>query len=219
MATQDVIPGNTDGWPRSEKQRLLCFYHVVEGLPKNEAGVKAGFTEHSANKNAASLLKQLEPYCLTLQAQKNGRLKEKFDITVDRVADELAKIGFYNPKDYIRVVHKRGVPMCIGKAIDQLTDDQARAIQSWDREQLVVDEGIVFDYKYTFYDKRGAAGDLGRHLGMFNDRLILESRITKHHKVDLSGVPDKILEHWMKELEDAAGKPVIDVTPKELSDG
>ena len=219
MAQQDVIPGNTDGWPRSEKQRLLAFYHVVEGMPKYTAAIEAGFAEKTARSDAASLIKTMEPYCLTLQDKKNGRLQEKFDITVDRVADELARIGFYNPKDYIRVVHKRGVSMCVGKPLDELTDDQARAIQSWDRVQFVCDEGVVFDYRYTFYDKRGAAGDLGRHLGMFNDRLILESRITKHHKIDLSGVPDKILENWMEELETAAGKKIIDVTPEEVSNG
>lgn len=219
MAQQDVIPGNTDGWPRSEKQRLLAFYHVVEGMNKYTAAIEAGFSEKSARSDAAGMIKTMEPYCLSLQSQKNGRLQEKFEITVDRVADELARIGFYNPKDYIEVVMVDKVAVCIGKPLDQLTDDQARAIQTWDRERIETDDGPAFDYRYTFYDKRGAAGDLGRHLGMFNDRLILESRITKHHKIDLSGVPDAILENWMKELEEAAGKKIIDVTPEDVSHG
>ena len=72
MAQQDVIPGNTDGWPRSEKQRLLAFYHVVEGMPKYTAAIEAGFAEKTARSDAASLIKTMEPYCLTLQDKKNG---------------------------------------------------------------------------------------------------------------------------------------------------
>ena len=182
----------------------------MEGLNIVQAAMKAGYSENNAKKNAATLIKQLTPYCDSLQSEMNGRIQEKFDITVDRVADELARIGFYNPKDYIRVVQCRGVPKCIGKPINELTDDQARAIESWTTEKLVTDDGVVYDYRYTFYDKRGAAGDLGRHLGMFNERLILEQRVVKHHKVDLTDVPDEVLERWMAELEQHAGKPVLE---------
>lgn len=200
-------------------QRLLAFYHVVEGLSQIQSAIKAGYAEQTAKKKAAIMLKEMAPYCTKLQERKNVVIQERFEVTVDRVADELARIGFYNPKDYIRIVHKREQPLCIGKPLNELTDDQARAIQSWDRHQMVVDEGIVFDYRYTFYDKRGATQDLGRHLGMFNERLILEQRVTKHHKVDLSGVPDELLEKWMSELENAAGKAIIEGQAVEVTGG
>ncbi len=200
-------------------QRLLAFHHVVGGMSKVEAALKAGYNRNSAETKAASMIKTMAPYCATLQGKKNGLIQQKFEITVDRVAGELARIGFYNPKDYIAVVTCRGVEKCIGKPINELTDDQARAIQSWETERLVTDDGVVFDYRYTFYDKRGAAVDLGRHLGMFNDRLILEARITKHHKVDLSGVPDAVLEKWMSELEQHAGGKVIEGEAEEVESG
>ena len=200
-------------------QRLLAFHHIVEGMSKVDAALKAGYKRNSAETNAASMIKMMAPYCATLQHKKNGRIEKAFDITVDRVADELARIGFYNPKDYITVVMVRQVEKCIGKAINELTDDQARAIQSWETERVVTDDGVLFDYRYTFYDKRGAAGDLGRHLGMFNDRLILEARITKHHKVDLSGVPDDVLEKWMAELEHHAGGAVLEGEATEVDNG
>ncbi len=200
-------------------QRLLVFHHVTGGLSKVEAALMAGYKRNSAETNAASMIKVMAPYCAKLQDKKNGRIQAQFNITVDRVADELARIGFYNPKDYITVVMVRQVEKCVGKPINELTDDQARAIQSWETERLVTDDGVVFDYRYTFYDKRGAAVDLGRHLGMFNDRLILEARITKHHKVDLSDVPDAILEKWMGELEKHAGKAVIEGEATEVENG
>lgn len=202
-------------------QRLLCFFHVVEGLNKHDAAIRAGYAERSAKNNAASIIKTLQPYCSTLVSTKAEKIEEQFDVTVERVAGELARIGFYNPKDYIRVVKLRGAERCIGKPINELTDDQARAIQSWSTERVVTDDGVVYDYRYTFYDKRGAASDLGRHLGMFNERLILEQRVTKHHKVDLSGVPDEVLEHWMADLEKHAGKPVLEGQAElvEVSDG
>ena len=88
-----------------------------------------------------------------------------------------------------------------------LTDDQAKAVSSWDRQKIVIDGGYDFDYRYTFYDKRQALRDMGQHLGMFNEKLILEQRITKTYRVDLSQVPDEILEKWMAELHSHAKLP------------
>lgn len=197
---------NGRGWPKTKQQDLLCQAIVVEGLSPVDAGRKVGYSETTVRKKIPSLVKQLAPYIAHLRVAKAEVIQRNFDVTVDAVVEELASMGFINPKDYIRVVEYRGTPMVIGKPPNELTDEQARAVAKWDREKVVVDGGYAFDYKYTFHDKRASLRDMGQHLGMFNEKLILEQRITKTYRVDLSQVPDEVLEKWMDELASHAGQ-------------
>ena len=198
---------NGRGWPKTKQQDLLCQALVVDGLSTVDAGLKAGYAKTTVRKKIPTLVKQLAPYIAHLRVAKAEVIQRNFDVTVDAVVEELAAMGFINPKDYIRVVTYRGAKMAIGKSPLDLTDDQAKAVASWDRQKVVIDGGYDFDYRYTFYDKRQSLRDMGQHLGMFNEKLILEQRITKTYRVDLSQVPDKILEKWMAELASHAKPP------------
>jgi len=197
---------NGRGWPKTKQQDLLCQALVVDGLSTLDAGRKAGYSETTVKKKIPTLVKQLAPYIAHLREAKAEVIQRNFDVTVDAVVEELAAMGFINPKHYIRVVQYRGAEMVIGKSPLDLTDDQARAVASWDRVKVVVDGGYDFDYQYSFHDKRQSLRDIGQHLGMFNEKLILEQRITKTYRVDLSQVPDAILEKWMGELKTHAAQ-------------
>jgi phage terminase small subunit len=197
---------NGRGWPKTRQQDALCLAIVIEGLSLVEAGRKAGYSETTVRKKIPTLAKQLAPYIAHLREAKAEVIQRNFDVTVDRVVDELAAMGFVNPKDYIRVVRYRDVDMVIGKSPLDLTDDQAKAVANWDRVKVIVDGGYDFDYQYSFHDKRQSLRDMGQHLGMFNEKLILEQRITKTYRVDLSQVPDDILEQWMGDLKKHAAQ-------------
>ena len=179
---------------------------VIEGLSTVDAGLKAGYAKTTVRKKIPTLVKQLAPYIAHLRDAKADVIQRNFDVTVDAVVEELAAMGFVNPKDYLRVVEYRGASMVIGKSPLDLTDEQARAVASWDRVKVIVDNGYDFDYQYTFHDKRQSLRDMGQHLGMFNEKLILEQRITKTYRVDLSQVPDGVLEKWMGELKTHAAQ-------------
>lgn len=202
----DIEPKNSRGWPKTLQQYDLCQAMVIEGLSQSDAGRKVGYAKTTIAKKLSTIVKRMAPYMAHLSVAKNDVIQKNFDITVDRVIDELVNMGFVNPKDYIKVVQYRGVDMCIGKPLNELTDDQARVVSNWERVKVVTDGGYDFDYQYTFYDKRQSLRDLGQNMGMYNEKLILEQRITKTYKVDLSGVPDPILEKWMDELKSHAGK-------------
>jgi hypothetical protein len=208
--------GKGAGWPKTKRQRELCWLHIVEGLGPKEAALKAGYKEITADKKAYALLRTAHRYCAQLQEKKNVAIERKFDVTVDKVADELAFLAFASHKEYIVLVPWGDGQRAIGKPISELTDQQARAIQAWDVRELKDKKSskTYLDYRYTLYDKDGSLVDLGKHLGMFNEKLILEKRITKIHKIDLSGVPDVVLEKWMRDLVRHQGKQVIDVGPR-----
>ena len=197
---------NGRGWPKTRQQDALCLAIVIEGLNLVDAGRKAGYSETTVRKKIPTLVKQLAPYIAHLRVEKADVIQRNFDVTVDTVVEELAAMGFVNPKNYLRVVTYRDVDMVIGKSPLDLTDDQAKAVANWDRVKVIVDGGYAFDYQYSFHDKRQSLRDMGQHLGMFNEKLILEQRITKTYRVDLSQVPDNVLEKWMGELKTHAAQ-------------
>ena len=107
---------------------------------------------------------------------------ERTDITADRVLKELAKIGFAdirkavkwqsamiteedNPDGgdiaVIKTVVTNTVQMV---ASDELDDETAAAIAE-------VSQNTTGGVKIKLHDKRAALVDIGRHLGMFKDRV------------------------------------------------
>ena len=101
------------------------------------------------------------------KAKKEKRLEKQFDVTVDRIVQELAAIGFSNMEDYIRTTDE-------GDAfVDfrNLTRQKAAAITEITVEEYVEGRGDdsrnVKRTKFKLADKRGALVDLGKHLGMF----------------------------------------------------
>jgi len=183
---------------------------VVEGMSVNQAALKAGYSDQTARKKAATVLKGLHPYCFYLQDFKNQELQKKFEITVDRVAEELAHIAFVSLDDYVKPVEIKGECRYVGKPFNELTDRQKRAIATWSVESISNGDSVIYDYRYTLYDNKGALVDLGKHLGMFSERLLLEARIQQQPRVDLSAVPDEVLEKWMAELERHQNGKVIE---------
>lgn len=85
--------------------------------------------------------------------------QQRTEITQDMVVKELAAIGFSKATDYVTI---RGGTVCI-KDTDALTEDQIRAIAG-------IKEGAN-GIEIKLNDKEKALELLGRHLGMWNDKL------------------------------------------------
>lgn len=95
------------------------------------------------------------------------RLMKRHDVTIDRIVAELAKMGFANMQDYMRV-GPDGQPVLDWSMI---TRDQAAALVEVTVDTLRREgEGHVERVKFKLADKRGALVDLGKHLGMFVER-------------------------------------------------
>ena len=85
--------------------------------------------------------------------------QQRTEVTQDRVVKELAAIAFSRATDYAAV---KGGSVCI-KDTDSLSDDQVRAIAG-------IKEGAN-GIEIKLNDKEKALELLGRHLGMWNDKL------------------------------------------------
>lgn len=118
-----------------------------------------------ARKNGSRLLTNAD-----IQKYITDRMQERqkrMEITQDRVLEELAAIAFARATDYAEV---KGEGVRI-KDTDSLTDQQIKAIAG-------IKEG-KFGIELKLNDKEKALELLGRHLGMFKD------------KVEVSGLEDE----------------------------
>jgi phage terminase small subunit len=82
------------------------------------------------------------------------------------VLKELAKIGFTDMRNYTTW----GANGVILKQSDELTPEQTAAISEVS-ETISKDGGSI---KFKLHDKVSALEKIGRHLGMFNDKLQLD---------------------------------------------
>jgi phage terminase small subunit len=107
-----------------------------------------------------------------LKAAATARAVARLAITKEHVLTELAKLAFANMADYIEI-GADGQPRLDFSA---LTRDQAAAIHEVVTETRIEerDDGppiIITKTKFKLADKRGPLVDLGRHLGLFKERV------------------------------------------------
>ncbi|WP_184709918.1 terminase small subunit [Comamonas odontotermitis] len=149
------------------QQRFVDEYLV--DLNGTQAATRAGYSPRTANEQAARLLANAS-VAAAVQAAKEKRA-ERVEITQDMVLKELAKIGFANMHDYMRV-GPDGDPVLDFSA---LTRDQAAALSEVTVEDYVDGRGEdareVKRVKFKLADKRASLVDIGKHIGMFKERI------------------------------------------------
>lgn len=148
---------------------------VAKGLSLTDAYAAAGYkSDGGHSRKAASRLAtnvDVIARISELQHKVADRVVEKTAITEARVLEELALLGFANMQDYIRV-GSDGDPYTDFSA---LTREQAAAIGEVTVEDFKDGRGEnardVRRVKFKLADKRGALVDIGKHLGMFKERV------------------------------------------------
>jgi phage terminase small subunit len=147
-------------------QRERFAQELAKGASQTDAQVAAGFAYNTGN--ATRLANRPEVKARVQELLTAGA--ERAEITVERVLAELAKIGF---SDIRKLFTDRGSL----KRVEDLDDDAAACLSSIEVVTKHVpggDEGEVEHVaKIKLWDKRAALVDLGKHLGMFVDKLAL----------------------------------------------
>jgi phage terminase small subunit len=144
---------------------------VVKGKSAVAAFKAAGYAPFPGN---ASRLRH-KPHVAARIKELFERAAFRAEVTAERVLRELALIGFANMKDYARI-GPDGDPYL---DFSGLTRDQAAAIVEMIVEDFKDGRGKdardVRRVRFKLADKKGALVDIGRHLGMFRDRTVLEN--------------------------------------------
>ncbi len=138
----------------TDKQARFCEEYMID-LNATQAAIRAGYSQKTANEQAARLLANvsIQNRIAQLQAEQSRRT----GVSADRVVRELARIAFANARDLID-------PETASVKLDASRDDLA-AVQSI-KVKSFGEDGLEHEVKLA--DKLKALDLLGRHLGMFN---------------------------------------------------
>ena len=166
------------------KQQRFCDEYLID-LNATQAAIRAGYSEKTACEQGARLLANVKVQHY-LQKRKKERV-ERTEITQDMVLYELANIAFSNAADYAAVVEKDAMTEVDGvmiPALDaegkpvkyrtvepvltkDLTEQQKRAL-------AVIKKGRD-GFEIKAHDKVRALELLGKHLGMWEEKVIVEN--------------------------------------------
>lgn len=153
----------------TDKQIMFVKEYLID-LNATQAAIRAGYSKKTAGKIGNENLTKPE---IQAEIEKCMKAREKrTEVTQDRVVQELAAIAFARATDYAEVVNN-SVKI---KNTDQLEENQVRAIAG-------IKEGAN-GVEIKLNDKEKALELLGRHLGMFKDKVEVSGLNDEKSKLD-----------------------------------
>jgi phage terminase small subunit len=151
----------------TSKQRRFVEEYLVD-LNATQAAIRAGYSEKRAPELGYQLLHKT-----TVQDALREALAERSartQISADQVIKELARIAFADP----RAVFSWGPGGVSLRSSGELTDDEAAIVAEVSETRSETGGSI----KAKLCDKVKALELLGRHLGMFTDKLAVNVSVT-----------------------------------------
>jgi phage terminase small subunit len=154
------------------QQEAFAQEYVLNGYNASEAyrkvtGSKAKDT--SINETASRWLVKVGSRVAALQAIAAKLATERFEITADRVLQEVAAIAFYDATDYFTWDDK-GVTI---KPSDELTKIQRKAVTT-----VTQTTGNTSSIKLEMGNKLGALDKLGKHFNLFKEQVTIRHEHT-----------------------------------------
>ena len=150
------------------KQARFVEEYLID-LNGSQAAIRAGYSGKTARAIAYELLTKPDIQDAIAEAQQER--SKRTGINQDRVLAELALLGFSNMQDYMRS-GPDGDPYL---DFSGLTREQAAALTEVTVEDFKDGRGDdardVKRVKFRLADKRAALVDIGKHLGMFKERV------------------------------------------------
>ena len=154
---------------------------LAQGSSASAAYVEAGYSKSDSNASRLSGNEKVRSRVEEILSEGAA----KAGVTVQRIVDELAKVGFANMGDYLRAT-SGGDPFFV---YDQLNDKQKAALSEVTVEDFKEGRGEdardVRRVKFKLHDKLAALEKLGKHLGMFKDKVELSGADGGNLKVEL----------------------------------
>lgn len=121
-----------------------------------QAAIRAGYSAKAAKEQAARLLTDANVSAAI--KSRRAALSEHAQVTQEQIVAEFVRMGFYDPAAIA------GQPMNGPEDIPNLPEDVRRAIVGWGWDK-------AGNFTLKLADKNSALVNLGRHLGMFTDKV------------------------------------------------
>lgn len=141
------------------KQKKFVEEYLID-LNATQAAIRAGYSPNTAQEQSSRLLSNVMVKNEIDKAM--AERSRRTGINQDRVLRELAKIAFVNPND---VINFRDATVKI------TSEENLAAIASIKVKKIPGEYGDATEREVKLYDKLRALDLLGRHLGMFKDKI------------------------------------------------
>ena len=156
----------------TDRQRRFVDEYLID-LNGTQAAIRAGYSQATANEQAARLLANV-----SVRSQVDQRIADRAqrtEITQDRVLQELARLAFV---DLRKAYNEDGTL----KKPHELDDDTAAAMAGLETVTTAIgdveDPATLATKKVKTWDKKGALELCMRHLGMLNDKIKVDANVT-----------------------------------------
>lgn len=173
----------------TDKQQRFVEEYLVD-LNATKAAIRAGYSKKTAEQYGHQLLKKTS--VAEAVAAGRAKLSARVQITQERVIDELAKIGFSD-------IRKMFTPGGNLLPIHDLDDDAAACLSSIEvvTRKAPGGEDVEVEHvaKIKVWDKRAALVDIGKHLGMFKEKVELTGK--DGGPIQTEEVSDQDAVRWM----------------------
>lgn len=155
------------------KQRRFCDEYLID-LNATQAAIRAGYSPKTANEQGARLLANVSVQEAIAKAM--AERSKRTGISQDRVIQELARIAFVNPQNVINPED--------ASVKEDATEDDLACIQSVKVKTMDGAKGKSVEREVRLNDKMKALELLGKHLGMFKDKLEVDADMDLNITID-----------------------------------
>ena len=153
------------------KQIRFVDEYIVD-FNATQAAIRAGYKAKTAHVIGAENLRK--PKIAEEIARRQKDLQRRTEVTQERVVKELARIAFANIADYIHVETQTRTKDDGSEVTYQtVMFNETQELSADQRAALAVVKQSVNGFELKLHDKIKALELLGRHIGMFNDKLSL----------------------------------------------
>ena len=146
----------------TEKQQRFVDEYLID-LNATQAAIRAGYTSNSASEQGHQLLQKTS--VSNAIAKHMAERSKRIGVNQDRIVRELAKIAFVNLTD---IVDEEG------RIRSNATDEDLSCLESIKYKESSSDTGDSVEREVKIASKLKALELLGKHVGMWNDKLNVE---------------------------------------------
>lgn len=143
----------------TEKQKCFIAEYLID-LNATQAAIRAGYSAKTADQQGSRMLANVKVQQAISEAM--AQRSKRTGVNQDRVVLELAKIAFVKMTD---IVDSKG------KIKSTATDDDLSCIESVKYKESKSETGSSVEREVKIASKLKALELLGKHLGMWNDKL------------------------------------------------
>ncbi len=158
------------------KQQRFCDEYLID-LNATQAAIRAGYKANKKNTFEVIGYQLLQKTSVLEKIQQEmAKRSKRTGINQDRVIQELARIAFVNASD---VIDTEDASVRLNATEDDLACIQSVKVKTMDGEK-----GSSIEREVKLNDKMKALELLGKHLGMFKDKVELESDMELNINID-----------------------------------